>query len=55
MGKRPRVGAAAHEAGVIALGRSSGFERLSALKLDVDAPVNIQFTSGTTGLPKGVT
>jgi fatty-acyl-CoA synthase len=40
---------------VIALGRSSGFERLSALKLDADAPVNIQFTSGTTGLPKGVT
>jgi fatty-acyl-CoA synthase len=40
---------------VIALGRASGFERLSALKLDFDEPVNIQFTSGTTGLPKGVT
>ena len=52
MGRRPRVGAAAHEAGVIALGRSSGFERLSALKLDVDAPVNIQFTSGHHGAPE---
>jgi fatty-acyl-CoA synthase len=40
---------------VIALGRKSGFERLSSLKLDFDDPVNIQFTSGTTGLPKGVT
>jgi fatty-acyl-CoA synthase len=44
-----------HYSDVVALGRSSGFERLSALKLDFDAPVNIQFTSGTTGLPKGVT
>ena len=52
MGRRPRVGAAAHEPGVIALGRSSGFERLSALKLDVDAPVNIQFTSGHHGAPE---
>jgi fatty-acyl-CoA synthase len=44
-----------HYSDVVALGRSSGFERLSTLKLDFDAPVNIQFTSGTTGLPKGVT
>jgi fatty-acyl-CoA synthase len=40
---------------VIARGRATGFERLSALELDFDAPVDIQFTSGTTGLPKGVT
>src|SRR5882724_6888868 len=40
---------------VIARGRASGLERLSALTLDFDDPVNIEFTSGTTGLPKGVT
>src|SRR6266566_1545686 len=40
---------------VTALGRKSRSERLSALKLDFDAAVDIQFTSGTTGLPKGVT
>jgi fatty-acyl-CoA synthase len=40
---------------VIGLGRASGLARLSALELGFDDPVNIQFTSGTTGLPKGVT
>jgi fatty-acyl-CoA synthase len=44
-----------HYSDVIALGRKSGFARLSALDLDFDAAVDIQFTSGTTGLPKGVT
>jgi len=44
-----------HYSDVTALGRKSGFARLSALKLDFDAAANIQFTSGTTGLPKGVT
>jgi len=40
---------------VLAIGHASGLARLSALELDIDDPVNIQFTSGTTGLPKGVT
>jgi fatty-acyl-CoA synthase len=44
-----------HYSDVIALGRKSGAARLSAPKLDFDAAVDIQFTSGTTGLPKGVT
>jgi fatty-acyl-CoA synthase len=44
-----------HYSDVIALGRSSIVDDVSALKLDFDDPIDIQFTSGTTGLPKGVT
>lgn len=37
------------------LQRDQAGEELSALRTDPDEPVNIQFTSGTTGLPKGAT
>lgn len=39
------------------IGRQAGTARISALsrRLQFDDPINIQFTSGTTGSPKGVT
>jgi fatty-acyl-CoA synthase len=40
---------------VLALGASAGGEALAAVAVQCDDPYNIQFTSGTTGLPKGVT
>jgi fatty-acyl-CoA synthase len=40
---------------VLALGRSTGQSRWPAETVRFDDAVDIQFTSGTTGLPKGVT
>jgi fatty-acyl-CoA synthase len=42
---------------VLKMGRDSDRERLATLDatLQFDDPINIQFTSGTTGLPKGAT
>ena len=42
---------------VTALPRESDYEKLDAIgaSLDFDAPINIQFTSGTTGSPKAAT
>jgi fatty-acyl-CoA synthase len=42
---------------VCGLGRAAERERLAALagQLQFDDPINIQFTSGTTGFPKGAT
>jgi len=42
---------------VCALGRAAEREKLAALagQLQFDDPINIQFTSGTTGFPKGAT
>ena len=50
----PSPGAFAFEH-IIALGGSSGHTRLSETghRLQFDDPINIQFTSGTTGQPKG--
>jgi fatty-acyl-CoA synthase len=44
-------------ADVSALGRPADHERLAQLagELQFDDPINIQFTSGTTGFPKGAT
>jgi fatty-acyl-CoA synthase len=36
-------------------GRAAGPAALSAIELSADDPVNIQYTSGTTGFPKGAT
>ena len=33
-------------------GQSSDFRKVDELKIDVDSTANIQFTSGTTGMPK---
>ena len=56
MGDRATSGAASFSA-VEAVGRAIGHDRLGAVEaaLTPDDPVNIQFTSGTTGNPKGVT
>jgi fatty-acyl-CoA synthase len=35
--------------------RGADRDRLNALVLDTDDPINIQYTSGTTGFPKGAT
>ena len=40
---------------VLALGARAGGEALATIAVQCDDPYNIQFTSGTTGLPKGVT
>jgi fatty-acyl-CoA synthase len=44
-------------AGVMAMGAATGYAKVTALapKLQFDDPINIQFTSGTTGSPKGAT
>lgn len=33
-------------------GQSSDFRKVDELKIDVNSTANIQFTSGTTGMPK---
>lgn len=40
---------------LLARGERAGFERVRAIPVQCDDACNIQFTSGTTGLPKGVT
>jgi fatty-acyl-CoA synthase len=40
---------------VLARGESAGPGAVTAIAVQCDDPCNIQFTSGTTGLPKGVT
>ena len=40
---------------VSSLGGASEIEKLSKMQLCFDEPINIQFTSGTTGSPKGAT
>ena len=44
-------------AGVLAMGAAAGLDKVAALAptLQFDDPINIQFTSGTTGSPKGAT
>jgi fatty-acyl-CoA synthase len=41
--------------GFLAAGDALGAERAAAGHLDFDDPINIQYTSGTTGFPKGAT
>ena len=48
------LGTAAWEA-LLEAGRKSGREELDAIELSTDDPINIQYTSGTTGFPKGAT
>jgi len=40
---------------LLARGESVGLERVRAIPVQCDEACNLQFTSGTTGLPKGVT
>jgi fatty-acyl-CoA synthase len=40
---------------LLAAGRNSATEELDAIELSTDDPINIQYTSGTTGFPKGAT
>lgn len=40
---------------LLGLGDKNHFDHLETLKLDPDEAINIQFTSGTTGAPKGAT
>ena len=40
---------------LLSLGERAGTQPLDAICVQCDDPYNIQFTSGTTGLPKGVT
>ncbi|MFB4320081.1 AMP-binding protein [Actinomadura sp. 21ATH] len=41
--------------GLLARGRAGDRARLDAIELSADDPINIQYTSGTTGFPKGAT
>ena len=61
---RPRLGALEHavffdtpewDAIAAGAGASSGEVRAAAEQLDFDEAINIQYTSGTTGFPKGAT
>jgi fatty-acyl-CoA synthase len=40
---------------LLAAGRNPGTTELDAIELSADDPINIQYTSGTTGFPKGAT
>jgi fatty-acyl-CoA synthase len=40
---------------VLEVGRSADRAMLDRVELDTDEPINIQYTSGTTGFPKGAT
>ena len=40
---------------LLAVGRNSAAAELDAIELSTDDPINIQYTSGTTGFPKGAT
>jgi fatty-acyl-CoA synthase len=42
-------------ASLLETGRSAGRRALDAIELSADDPINIQYTSGTTGFPKGAT